>query len=289
MSKLASIVFALSVASSTALFGAACKPAVEAQEPVAGTVVTADTLVLVMQAPPVGLRSTAEDNLDVTFKLDAGGQLIDMVQSRSERTRTEVLGVADDVASRVRVTYEHKAERRVMGPQVEDVVSPLAGKTFVVGVVGGTLAAVRLDGDREVPVTPEEEAAIAEDHKDLGKAKGMMKILDGRRMSRGERVALTAAEVALIKLDFADPDSEVLGGTVTFVGAEGGTATCRLTLDLDQGGLLMSLTSDLVIDTARTLPLSITASGTLAGTVPTPEGPMGVQGTLAGRQAYAYE
>ncbi len=263
----------------------ACKGNRSAAEPPLSQTAAPETLALTWKAPAVGRTETRHDNLETRMKLtDPQGQVADVVMVQTEQTHAEVVAVTPDGAiATVKVRYEADDERQTFNGQTQDKPSPIEGKTYVVSAEAGAIKASRDDGS---PVSPEEQAAVAEEEEELGKIPGMARLLISRSWTTGKQVDLTPEEIT--EALGGDDDMTPLSGSLTLDRVDGGVATFEMGLTAfreDADGRMnatMSITIELEVEHVR--PIAMRMTGTLEGTI---QG-MKTTGAMSGTKTFEY-
>jgi hypothetical protein len=148
-------------------------------------------------APKVGtvFLTESQQTLRVELEQRQGKQKVQLVQASSQRTKTRItiLAVSGTAVTREKVEYlEGRSEQR-LGDRVQDVPSPLVGKTYVLEARQGSLRATGADG---APVSDYESERLAQNHPNLGRPSGFIAILPDRPLTVGERLTPDAGALA---------------------------------------------------------------------------------------------
>jgi hypothetical protein len=244
-------------------------------------------LTVAVQAPPVGLQRTVHSTLTSTVAQDAGGRREQQVDTSAAVSHAEVLEVIGDVVTKLRVRYDQ--QDRSTTPGAPAAPSPLVGNTYVLTVVGGAIAAHRVQDGAEQLATPREQDLLLAEHDDLGTVPGLVRLLASQPWTEDERVALAGPALRLTQDEFARDGDVLEAATLTFTGLTRGVASFRLALDLRlQAELLLAATVDLELEVARALPrrVAMTASG--EHTAQTPQGPVAVRLTIEATKTFEY-
>lgn len=180
----------------------------------------------------------------------------------------------------MKVEYvEHRVEN--VGPGAENEPSPIVHNRYLVSAEGGVITATDADGGA---ITDEELAAIRDEEDDLGRPPVMEQIM-ARTWRRGERVELTAAELA--RLAEGKPDQpHATAMSFTFTGVDGAEATFAMTMKMedDAHALAIDVTGTAVVEARTGRPHRLELAGPLTGTTHD----MPVTGTMKSVVSYEF-
>ena len=235
--------------------------------------------------------ATPKDGDQVTFTATTviTSTALDATVTRKEVSRRTVAGVQGSAVTRLRIRYEQKHDIAVFGESPTTNQSSLANKTFLVSR-DGAFAAVREDGTDASPLELRELRYELAWSNELAPG---APFLAGRRWRRGEKVALTPAEIVLLaQADVGfDRQTDGVTGAVTWVSRDGDVATFRvelvLKIDDPDKKIDKAMQATIAIDVARGRPIEITAEG--GGTAKTTGGPIpGLEDTFGQRTKLTY-
>lgn len=247
---------------------------------------TADAVSFPRPSTVVGDRSTEDQSLDIRFVLPGPAGPISFAQRRASTTTTQVLAATDGVMTKARFTYLERTELATQAGEEQAAPQPLLGKSYV---VARTPAGLVFSTDAGAPVTPEEAAALDEEHDRFGKENAFARLLASRPWLLGEAYAATPADLVQFNEDNAEherPTAEAI--TLTLQSVDGARAIFALSLTMKVVGkarFTMTPSGTLTIDRSRTAPLSVELAGPLSGTA------MGspISGQLAGKNTWSYD
>jgi hypothetical protein len=226
---------------------------------------------------PVGKIEETVDHLDSKFTITGpDGKPIEMVQTRDLVFHFEVVEAGDTV-TKAKVHYEKATEKREMMGKAQEQALPVQGKAYLMWVESGTFKATTADGK---DVTPDELEVLQDKHADgVGKIPAMPRVIAARTWKQGEKVALEAAELALLN---ESEDMEAKAANVTLVSADATTARFEVELEGvkkdDEGEMTIKMKMEAAIDPTSLQSLEIKMAGTIEGKV---QG-MAMSGTLGG-------
>jgi hypothetical protein len=260
-----------------ALAGAACKKDEGAGAPAPSR--AGDAVTFTWRPAAVGdreqLRETLTTELTIAAPDEEGAP---MTQRQQGDKRIEVLEVANQAATKIKVEYVTWQETNTLGDQVAEGTSPLAGKTYLVWIDGTT---IRASDEAGGAISPEEEEALAEDWaEELGAPPGLARVATARPWRVGEPVTLSPEDLA--SLNASERKAKARAGTMTLVAHAGGVATFDLDLQLQHSAgpdaLDMTMKITAQVDAAHTRLRELTMRGTLEGAM----GGARVSGTMSG-------
>jgi len=255
--------------------------------PNVGAAPAGEGLQLPAPAPKVGDKVTEVETMGMKMSIEtAPGKTADIVQAKHHETIKEVLAVDGGVITKIKLTYKDKKETQSAGGKLKDEVVPTVGKTYVVWREGDVVKATAEDGSAPPKAELEE---VLDDNKNLGRPAALEMVLATKRFKVGERVELTAEELATINTAKGsgpgDPAASAMVFTLT--GVEGTTAsfTMSMTMGLKgpKGDMEISLAGTASVDTATGRPLSLVGAGPLKGNMGAP-----VTGTMNAETVYTY-
>ena len=141
-------------------------------------------------APKVGtvLVTETTQTLHVELTKRQGKQTVQIVQASTQhsKTRLTLLATSGAAVTREKVEYLEAASEQRIGDRVQQVPSPLVGKSYVLEARGESLHATGADG---APVSDYEAERLAQNHPNLGRPSGFVALLPDRPLAIGERIA----------------------------------------------------------------------------------------------------
>jgi hypothetical protein len=149
--------------------------------------VQADTATVTFKskAAAVGDKHSSSEDMLMTMAVRVSGKSMTIDSSETEERKTEVLAVADGVATKVRVRYlKHQKESKVDGKS-SSATSPVGGKTYIVERKGDKVVVTNADGKS---VSPEEEKQLIKNYRRLGKPDEITKTLKSKPRKVGEKL-----------------------------------------------------------------------------------------------------
>jgi hypothetical protein len=228
-------------------------------------VAAAETIKLGTKTPAVGEKWSEEKSSSVNMTITVKGQPpLAMTIEETEKKKTEVLAVKDDIVTKAKMTYETKTKTEKAGGQSKGGKSPIEGKTY-------TLTA----GD-PVTVEPSGEAdAVRKEEKRFGKPDKMRKAIAGKEYTKGKVVELKPEDGADV---FGDKEFEITKLTLEYTGMDGKNPKFALRVSMKGKGkpLTMDLKGTVVVDQATAEPLTMD----MTGTVKADDKDMKIDGTL---------
>lgn len=232
-----------------------------------------------------GDKDTQDESLQMRFTIQTAGGPLPIERLEASSTITEVLEVADGVATKAKFTYAKRSEVETQAGQKQEAPQPLLGKSYVVAL---TAAGLTFTTEAGAPVSPEEQAALTEEHDDFGKANPFARLIASRAWAVGEAYAATPADLAAFNEDNAAKEKPTAQSiTLTLTSNDNGVATFALALALKVTGkaqFTISLSGTVKVDPKLTRPLSLEMAGPMLGTA------MGsaLTGTMSGNTTWTY-
>ena len=266
----------LALALAAAPLGLGCKKSHDAGTTMPGA---GDTITVPLAARTVGVRWTKTDDVSTQLHVVQGDQSADIGSKRHHVTASEILAVdGAGLITKVAVTYQERTDETVGNEPSPPSV--LVGKSYVVSVAGGAVAATRADGSA---VSAAELVELTDDQDDLGKAPVMEQLM-ARTWKRGERVELTADELQRYAANKgAGPRATAMAFTLEGVAA--GKATFAMTMTMTgDGDVAFDITGKVVVDAASGRPDQLQMHGPVSGMM----GDAKVTGTLTGNVVYQF-
>ena len=237
-----------------------------------------DTITVPLAARTVGVRWTKTDDVSTQLHVVQGDQSADLGSKRHHVTANEILAIdGAGLITKVAVTYQERTDETVGEP---GVTSALLGKSYVVSVEGGALAATHADGSA---VSSEELLELTDDQDDLGKPPVMEQLM-ARTWKRGQRVDLTADELQRYAAN-KGTGPRATAMSFTLEGVADGKATFAMTMKMTgDGDVAFDITGQVVVDATSGRPAKLEMHGPVNGTM----GNATVTGTLSGLVVYQF-
>jgi hypothetical protein len=246
-----------------------------------------ETLALDEKPPAVGLVIHEDSSDTSSMTISLGGQSSVLTEELHEKSRSEVLEVANGAITKIRIEYEVKETKHAIDGKETLEPSPLEGHTYEVWTVGGELKAARADG---AAVSDAEAAALADDHADLGRVPPLARVIPGRTWKKSEKVELSTAELAGLT---DDPALAVTAASFMFLGEGGGAAVfdtlATYVKDDADGRVETTVNGKMQIDLTTVRPTDVTRTGKSHGVLHGKMEGATLDGSTEGRAQYRYE
>lgn len=240
-----------------------------------------DSLTLPLTARAVGTKWSKVDDTSTTVEITIEGQTTKAGGRRHHRTDGEILAVdAAGLVTKVALSYVERTDTD-LGPGGEETrPSAIAGKSYIVWVEGGEVAATHADGGA---VSSEELLELTTDQEDLGKPPVMEQIM-ARTWKRGVKVDLTADELARVNEGKDGPRSTSMSFTLR--GVTGGVADFAMSMRMENLNppIAIDASGTATVDARTGRPVKLEISGPVSGSA---NGlPLG--GSMTGHVTYTF-
>jgi len=246
----------------------------------------ATELAVTPTAPAIGDTITRTEDSRTTMKI--GGAEIE--ETEKLIAHTKVVAVVPPAVAKVEVRYETHDVTRRSGSQQETAPSPLAGKTYLVGVEGDKLVATGPGGEK---VGDSERELLEQHHLELGKVPEIEQVVRSRRWKLNQRVDLGSEELLSLGKARSGGDDTIQpkSGWLTWTGTDGDLAIFEgemtVTKEDDRARVESTLTTTLRLDPKNGRIHEMLGRGTMKGEVKGAE-PSPIEGSLDVRTQYTY-
>ncbi|GAC1355375.1 MAG: hypothetical protein NVSMB47_08830 [Polyangiales bacterium] len=227
---------------------AACKKEEGAKpETKSGPPATGEAPMFTKKAPVANQKAeeTSKMKLGLTLDIDPTGSgktvSTKMDSTQSETRDEEILAVAGDAITKLKVTYASLDSSMNDGTKDTKTPDPRAGKTYVVDAKDGKVEILGEDGKPTVPV---EATMVEKDYHRLGKPDPIAAALPARTLKAGESVPeLADAIKAMLKESGGGKEMDVSDVSATFKEKSGdeGVFDIGVTLGKTEGPMKMSM------------------------------------------------
>lgn len=247
------------------------------QTPPADTA-SADSITIKAAAPAVGAKWSEEKVQVMTLKINEKGGVTELVREGTEKKQVEVLALTGNVVTKAKVAYDI-VEKQTVGGKIQEMPSPVTGKTYVLDASNGKLA---ITTDAGAKPSADEIVAIEKDEDNFGKPDRMQALLDGKTFKKGETVDFPADQIKGVMGDAGG--RTVTKMSLTYTGNEGTDPAFDWVVAFvqeDRGMKIVSeATGKVVVDVASGELLSMTVEGPIEMTgKATATGTMKITGT----------
>jgi hypothetical protein len=251
-----------------------------------------DGLTVTIKAPPVGSTITEEETTTQVTTLITEQRRTVITDRERKLAVEEIVAITGDAPTTIDVEYRALERSQVVDDgAAEATPSSLIGKRYRVWRDGDAVRASLPDGGA---VSADELDELLEEHRELGEVPRVARLVGGRRWRRGERVVLTADDLATMSRSRGDARLEARSGALTWTAIEKGIATFDVEMVLVQSDDAKTIESELrttvKMDVARGLPVEIVATGTTAGSLRAGQlAGVKIEGTIDGRSTYLHD
>ncbi len=218
-----------------------------------------------------GQKRTDTSTTDTAMKISMMGKTGTFNETEATKKDEEILEVANDAITKLRVRYAQSEKTRVEdGKPAKAKTNAVAGKTYIIALKNGKTTVLT---DKEKPAPKNEAKLVERDYTTFGKPDPMLAAMPDRALEDGEEVPTLAEAIKTAIATHQKSTNErekmsIDSAKVVFKGKDGdrGIFDLALTMKLDAGSMkaTMPLTGTMNIRTADSWPTSMTLEGPIA-------------------------
>lgn len=243
--------------------------------------------------PTVGAKRTEEMKSEMAMKVTMAGKVNEMQMEETSKKDEEILEVANDAITKLKVTYAEDSKSMAEGGKpAKATPSAIAGKSYTVSTKDGKLT---VQNDKGKFATKPEVTLIEKQYKtSLGKPDPMLAAMPDRALKEGDEVPELSTALAKAIKD-KDDKTNIEGAKVTFKKKDGDNGIFDVAMTVKSGDgpfkISVPLTGTLSLRMADAWPTTMDLSGPLAFDLNEKDKKAGVEGggTLKIKSSYTYK